>query len=184
MKLPLVISLVALFMFGCATQNKNSEFVGSINFTPLQSFTYKNTIITGKNYRDSDTYLFEEKSASVLSRELVARGFDQVDEGSDFYVVTKWRKGVSNYPPMNHHVDGIYESMNRRDDPSYRFASRFHLIVEIYETKTDQMFWRNDLPDIFDAIQLTEERLEASLLRAIKNFPKRVETNPELPSIE
>ncbi|MGJ8651792.1 MAG: DUF4136 domain-containing protein [Opitutaceae bacterium] len=184
MKFPLAISLVALFLCGCVTQNPNAEFVGTVNFSPLQTFSYKRTLISGMQYRASDEYLIEEKSELVLSRELVARGFEQVDADSDFYVVTKWRKGVSSYPPIHHHIDGPLESMNSRDDPSYRIAVRFHLIVEIYESQTGKLFWRSELPDIFDAVQFTEERLDASLSRAIKNFPKRVERDPNLPDIE
>lgn len=185
MKSSLLMSLVVLFLCGCVTQQQNAEFVGSINFSPLQTFSYKHTLISGMRSNDSNNYIIEEKSKSVLSDELVSRGFEQVDSAdSDFYVVSKWRKGVSSYPPMDHHVDGIYDSMNRRDNPSYRFAPRYHLIVEVYVSETDQLFWRKELPDIFDAIQFTEERLVASLARAIKNFPQRIERDPDLPNIE
>jgi len=46
------------------------------------------------------------------------------------------------------------------------------------------MFWRKDLPNIFDAVQFTEERVVESLKRAIDNFPERVENDPSLPNID
>ena len=76
------------------------------------------------------------------------------------------------------------EALNDRDNPSYRFASRLHLTVEIYESSTRNLFWRKDLPNIFDAVQLTEERVVESLRRAVENFPHRIEKDPNLPDIE
>lgn len=177
--------LVAILAFsGCATTDPNAQFVGSVNFSGLEQFSYKHTLISGMNFRESEELLMEEMSELVLSSELNQRGFEQVDSGADFYVVTKWKKAVSSYPSIHDSIDGSFESLGRRDNPSYKFASRLHLTVEIYEADTNNLFWRNDLPNIFDATQFTEGRVIESLKHAIKNFPNRIEKDPNLPSIE
>ncbi len=181
----MLLAIATLVLFsGCATPTPNAEFTRSVNFTPFDTFAYQDTLISGMDFRESEELLLEKLSEAVLSSELEARGFDKVDSGSDFYVVTKWKKAVSSYPGMFDSIDGPVGSLNRRDEPTYRFSSRVHLTVEIYETENDTLFWRADLPNIFDAIQLTDERIADSLKRAIQHFPNRVEKDPNLPSIE
>jgi hypothetical protein len=184
MKIPFLVTVIAILLSGCATTPPNAEFVGSVSFSPLETFSYKHTLISGMDFRDSEEYLIEELSEAVIARELTARDFEQVESGSDFYAVVKWKKAVSSYPPIHDSIDGASAALSRRDNPSYRFASRLHLTLEIYESGTNNLFWRKDMPNIFDALQLTEGRLEESLSLAIKNFPTRVEKDPNLPSLE
>lgn len=181
---PLSILLAALFFAACVSKAPHSEFVKTITFSSLQTFNYKHTLLTGMDFRESEEQLLEELSEEVLRAEFTARGFEPVESGSDFFVVTKWRKAVSSYPDAFDHIDGAADSIGRRDRPSYRFASRMHLIVEVYETSTRELFWREELPNIFDATQFTEERVVESLKRAVDNFPERVEKDPDLPDIE
>jgi hypothetical protein len=136
------------------------------------------------DWRGSEELITEDLSESVLSAELAARGFEQVDAGADFYVVSKWRKAISSYPGIFDHIDGPSAAINDHRNPSFRAAVRYTLIVEIYETDSNDLFWRAELPNIFDAIQYTETRVGASLKRAIRDFPNRVEKDPNLPSIE
>lgn len=185
MKILAPLLLIFPLMFtACVSNSPHSEFVKTITFSSLDSFSYKHTMVTGMDFRESEKLFLEEMSEATLSSELVARGFEQVAGEGDFFVVTKWRKAVSSYPDAFDHVDGFHDSLNRRDHPSYRFAARLHLIVEVYESSTGALFWRKDLPNIFDAVQFTEERVAESLKRAIQNFPERVEKDPNLPDIE
>jgi hypothetical protein len=184
MKNAFVLIFLSALLAGCVSNNPHSEFVKTITFSSLQTFSYKHTLITGLDFRESEEMFLEELSETTLSSAFTARGFEKVAQDSDFFVVTKWKKAVSSYPDAFDHVDGFQDSLGRRDHPSYRFASRLHLTVEIYESSTGNMFWRKDLPNIFDAIQLTEERVAESLKRAVQNFPERVEQDPDLPNIE
>jgi len=178
-------SLLALSLFsGCVSTPQNAEFVKTINFSSLDSFTFKHTLVTGLDFRESEELLLEELSEQAIVSELEGRGFAMDAEAPDFYVVVKWKKAVSSYPNVFDHVDGPFDSLNRRDNPSYRFSTRMHLTVEIYESSTRNLFWRNELPNIFDAVQLTEERIVHSLQRAIENFPEHIVKDPTLPSIE
>lgn len=179
------LSLLALiFLGGCATPAPNAEFVKTVNFSSLETFSYKHSLISGMDFRESEEMLLEELSELVIVSELQARGFEQAEENADFYAVVKWKKAVSSYPSPFNHVDGAYDSFNRRDNPTYKFNSRMHVTLEIYESSTRNLFWRNDLPNIFDAIRMTEERVAESLKRSIKNFPDRIEKDPNLPDIE
>jgi len=181
-----VISLLALsfLMLGCASNSPNSEFVRTTNFSSLQTFSYKHTLISGMDFRKSEELLLEELSEATMLNEFSARGFLISEAESDFYIVVKWKKAVSSYPSMFDSIDGPTSGLARREEASYQFGSRLHLTVEVYESSTNELFWRNDLPNIFDAIQLTEERVIASLKRAVQNFPQRVEQDPNLPVIE
>lgn len=179
---PLIL-LFPLIFTACVSSSPHSEFVKTITFSSLDSFSYKHTIVNGMDFRESEKLFLEEISEAALSGELRARGFEQLAEGSDFFVVTKWRKAVSSYPNHFDHIDGFQDSLNRRNKPNYYFAARLHLIVELYESSTGELFWRKDLPNIFDAVQFTEERVIESLKRAMENFPERVEKDPNLPDI-
>jgi hypothetical protein len=184
MKVPLALMFVSALLVGCASNSPHSGFVKTVTFSSLQTFSYKHTLITGMDFRESEEQILEELSEKTLVSELSARDFEQVDSGGDFYVVTKWKKAVSSYPGIFDSIDGPRESLNDRDNPSYRFASRLHLTVEIYQSSSRELFWREELPNIFDATQFTEERVIASLQRAVEEFPERVEKDPNLPDIE
>ncbi|MFP4069205.1 MAG: hypothetical protein ACLFVC_03405 [Opitutales bacterium] len=182
---PLLALSFVSWWTGCASSGgDHSEFVKTINFSTLDSFSYKGTLVSGFDFRDSEELLLEELSEEVLTEALRAKDFESIGSGGDFHVVVKWRKAVSSHPGTFDSIDGARESLDDRDDPSHRFAARMHLTVEMYETETGNLFWRKDLPNIFDANQFTEERIVASLQRAVENFPERVEKDPELPDIE
>ncbi|MEM1223914.1 MAG: hypothetical protein AAGH40_14270 [Verrucomicrobiota bacterium] len=178
------ILLPVLFFSGCATNAPHSAFVRTINFTPFNTYDYKHTMTSGMDWSTTDELVLEDLSEEVICRELDARGFTQVEGGSDFYVVTKWKKSATAYSSPFNSIDGPDSSFRRQNEPAYGFAARVQLTVEIYETATNQLFWRKDLPNIFDAIQFTEGRVVASLERAIEEFPNRVEKDPNLPNIE
>lgn len=172
------------FLTGCSTTSQNSEFVKTVNFSSLDTFSFKHTLVTGMDFRESDEYLLEELSEQTIVSELQARGFELTEGDADFFAVVKWKKAVSNSANPFDHIDPYHEVHARRDDPSRMFASRMHLTLEIYESSTRNLFWRNELPNIFDAIQFTEERITDSLREAIKNFPQHIEKDPNLPNIE
>lgn len=176
--------LALVFWSGCATPQPNAEFVKTVNFSSLDTFEYKHTLITGLDFRDSEELLLEDLSEQTIVSELQARGFELSEGEADFFAVVKWRKAVSSYPGPFDHVDGFSDSLNRRDHPTYKFNSRLHLTLEIYESSTRNLFWTKELPNIFDSLQLTEERVVDSLERAIQNFPNRIEKDPTLPNIE
>lgn len=184
MKSPFLLSILSALLIGCVSNQPHAEFTGSITFSSLQTFSYKQTLITGMDFRESEKQVLEELSKETLTEAFSERGFKLVKTGSDFFVVTKWEKAASSYPDVFDHVDGFHDSLNRRDDPSYRFASRLHLTVEVHETSSGNLFWRKELPNIFNASQLNKERIVASLQRAIADFPERVEKDPDLPDIE
>ncbi len=190
---PFMKSLVCLasalavlsFFTGCmSTPPPNAEFVKTINFSSLDTFSFKHTLVTGMDFRESDEYLLEELSEQTITSELQVRGFELADAGADFFAVVKWKKAVTTYADPFDHIDPYNEVMARRDDPTRRFASRLHLTLEIYESSTRNLFWSKELPNIFDAIQFTEERITDSLKLAIKNFPQHIEKDPNLPNIE
>ncbi len=181
----LISCLLVSLLLGCATSTRGpGDFVQTTNFSKLDTFSYKHTLSTGMTWRDSDEYSIKELSKSVLTQALLDRGFEEVESGSDFYVVAKWRKALSSYPMPFQSIDGPREAMQDRFDPNFMAATRYTLIVEIYETGTRNVFWRAELPNIFDALQFSEGRVNAALQRALQNFPKRIEKDPNLPNIE
>ena len=177
------LALLSLFV-GCVSTQPNAEFVKTVNFTALDTFSFKHTLITGMDFRESEEILLERLSEETITRELKARGFEATEANSDFYAVVKWKKSFSPYADPFDHIDPYTEVMARGDDRAKRMATRLHLTLEIYESSTRNLFWRNDLPNIFDAIQLTEERVTDSLALAIKNFPEHIKKDPNLPNIE
>ncbi|MDQ8194275.1 DUF4136 domain-containing protein [Coraliomargarita sp. SDUM461004] len=169
---------------GCMSTAQHAEFVKTINFSSLDTFRFKHTLVSGMDFRESDELLLEALSEQVIVNELQNRGFEFSDTDADFFAIVKWKKSVSSHVDPFAHIDPYTEVMARRDDTRTRFASRLHLTLEIYETRTQNLFWRKDLPNSFDALQLTEERVVASLARAIENFPQHIVKDPNLPSIE
>ncbi len=156
----------------------------STNFSPLDTFSYQETILSGTALRDAQETGLLVISEQVLSDELSARGFEAVEAGADFHVITTWNKALSSYAGLFDSVDGATATMARSSSSSSKATVRFTLTVELYETASGELFWRAELPNIFDAIQYTDTRVEQSLVRAIQNFPQRVEKDPNLPNIE
>jgi hypothetical protein len=189
MKLSLLLYpafFVLSFFTACVSTSPNSEFVKSVSFSALDVFSFKHTLVTGMDFRESDEMLLEDLSAQCIVSELQARGFDlaEPDAEGDFFVVVKWKKAVTSYANPFDHIDPYNEVISRRDSAVAMFAPRLHLTVEIYESRTGNLFWRKQLPNIFDANQFTEERVVAALQQAVKNFPSHIEKDPNLPSIE
>ncbi|MEO0509616.1 MAG: DUF4136 domain-containing protein [Verrucomicrobiota bacterium] len=184
MKNTYVLLIMVIFLAGCATGGKNPEFVKSITFSNLHTFSYEDTLVSGKDIREGDKGLLEQFSENVITQALLDRGFVEAETESDFYVVVKWRKFATAFPNAVDSIDPLRQTLNRQDDPSYRFARRFHLILEMFDRKSGELFWSKELPNIFDAIQFTEGRVQASLERSIKNFPEHVERDPNLPDIQ
>lgn len=180
----ITLLLLSVLATGCVSYKEHSDFVGTITFSSLDTFSYKETIVTGLKLRDSEKLQLQELSEQIMPETFKAKDFKQLESGGDFYVVTKWKKSVTSYPDPFDHIDGATEFFNRADHPSYRFATRYQLTVEVYESATGKLFWAKQLPNIFDSVQFTEERVIASLRRAVKNFPERVEKDPNLPNIE
>jgi len=182
---PLILMLTLLSFFsGCVSAPPNAEFVKTVNFSSLDTFTYKHTLISGMEFRDSEEMLLEALSEQTVVSELEAKGFAPADSEANFFAVVKWKKAVSSYANPFDHIDPYTEVRARGDNPATRFASRLHLTLEIYESGTGNLFWSKDLPNIFNALQLTEERVVDSLKLAIKNFPQHIEKDPNLPNIE
>ncbi len=181
----LLLTLVILTFFtACVNTSPYSEFVETVKFSSLDTFSFKQTLITGMDFRESEELLLEELSKQIIVGELQLRGFEPDPGDADFFAVVKWKKSVSIYANPYDHIDPYSKVIDRRDDPTSRFASRLHLTLEIYENSTRSLFWRNELPNIFDALQLTEKRVTDSLKLAIKNFPQHIVKDPNLPSIQ
>ena len=175
-----------LVLLGCATSvdDGRSEFTKTINFSSLGNFSYRTTHVTGMEWRESEQYFLEEWSEAVIEQEMVQRGFELVDADPDFYAVVKWRKQVSSYVNNFDPIDGPGATINRRNTGPTSFAARVSMTIEIYNAETNQMFWRKDQPNLFEAIQFTQDRVCKSLQRGIQNFPERIEKDPNLPDIE
>ena len=181
----LLLTFASLTCFtACVSTPPHGEFVKTINFSSLDTFSFKHTLITGMDFRKSDELLLEELSEQIIVSELQGRGFEKVDTEADFFAVVKWKKLVSIYANPFDHIDPYNDVLARRGDPNSRFASRLHLTLEIYESSSQRLFWRKELPNIFDALQLSEERVSASLQLAIKDFPPCIVKDPNLPSIQ
>jgi len=186
-RLLLVSVLSAFALSGCGTfepTRSPGDFVRSTNFSPLDTFNYQETILSGTPLRESQEAGLLQISERVLSEELSARGFEVVESGADFYAVVTWKKALSSYAGLFDSVDGPTATMARNSSSATKATVRFTLTVELYETESGALFWRAELPNIFDAIQYTDARVAQSLVRAVQNFPQRVEKDPNLPNIE
>ena len=181
----LLLTLVILTSFtACVNTSPYSEFVETVKFSSLDTFSFEKTLITGMDFRESEELLLKELSKQIIVEELQLRGFVPDPADADFFAVVKWNKSVSIHANPYDHIDPYSKVIDRRYDPTSRFASRLHLTLEIYENSTRNLFWRNKLPNIFDALQLTEKRVTDSLKLAIKNFPQHIVKDPNLPSIQ
>ena len=175
-------SVLVLFLGACATTHSNEEFVKSVNFSSLESFSFKHTLISGLKFRESEKILLENLTEQTAVIEMRSRNFTALSESADFYIVAKWRKSISGQPSPFQHIDPVREVL-AKNDPHTNFQTYLHLTVEIYESTSGHLFWRKDLPNIFSALQLTEERIIESVQRALTNFPQRIEKDPNLPDI-
>lgn len=183
MKSILFLPIIILFIAGCATPGPYSEFVRTINFSPLDTFEYRHTLISGMDFRAAEEHIIKTRSESVLVDALRERGFTAVEENADFFVVTKWKKGVSIAPSRYAPINEPDTDFNRRLQNDLMYGVIVEMTVEIYESASGELFWRKKLPHVCDALQFSESRVEAALLQAIQNFPQRIEKDPNLPSL-
>jgi len=169
---------------GCVTSTQHEEFVKSVDFSPLQTFSYKHTLVTGMDWAKSTELMLEQLSEETASEEVASKGFAAKKSEGDFFIVLKWRKALSVAPSMFNSIDGRSAILNDRDRVGGDYASRVSLSIEVYEASSGDMFWNSNNTDLFEAIQLTEARVKQSIKRGLKNFPERIERDPTLPNIE
>ena len=183
-----IICVFFLFFYvvSCVSNQPYSEFVKTVNFSNLDTFTFKHTLLAGLEFSKVDRAILDNFSEDIIASELSLRGFQLLPQkdGADFYAVVTWTKAVSIYSNPSDHIDPYAVVLARKDDKVRRFTSRLNLLVEIHDSSTDEVFWRNELPNIFDTLQLTEDRVLKSLKLAIKGFPLRIIKDPKLPSIQ
>ena len=165
--IPFALMLCALLFSGCASFEATSysgDFVRPTDMASLDTFSYRHTMISGMVYRNSSQEIvMKDLSQKVLTQELASRGYELESGDGDFYVVSKWRKEI-----------------NRNAAEVVRFS----LIVEIYEAATDKVFWRAELPYIFNAMQWSEARVSQTLSQAIEDFPAHGQTEPKQPTVQ
>ena len=180
-------ALILVFcLSSCVTNHRFSEFVKTINFTNLDFFAVDKILLTGLDFRKSDQLILEKLSEEIISYELSSLGFVPATRtvDADFYVIITWRKALSFYSNPTDHIDPYAQVLARKDDRVGRFTPRLNLLLEMYSNSKNEVFWRKELPNIFDAPELTENRVKDSLKRAIKEFPARVIKDPNLPTIQ
>lgn len=184
----LIICALALVFCSssCVHKHPFSEFVKTINFSNLDSFKVKGTVLTGLDFRKSDQGILIRLSEEIITNKLSSLGFVPATNtlDADFYVIITWKKALSYYSNPTDHIDPYAQVLARKDDRVGRFTPRLNLLIEIYSNSNDEIFWRKELPNIFDAPELTDNRVKNSLKRAIKGFPARVIKDPNLPSIQ
>tara|TARA_A100001015_G_scaffold297872_1_gene379895 strand:+ start:3542 stop:4240 length:699 start_codon:yes stop_codon:yes gene_type:complete len=174
-----------LLLSACQVQMpENSEFVGMVHFSELQTFRYKHTLVSGLEWRSGNHYILEELSSQVISEEMSARGFFPADREAeaDIVVVAKWRKDLRAYQEQQAALDGPLNMMNLSES-SAGVVSRISLVLEMYAGAEEKLFWRRELPHAFEATQFTGDRITRCLEGAVENFPQRIENDPALPSI-
>ena len=82
--------------------------------------------------------VMKQLSENVLTQELSQRGDASAGQEADFYIVSKWRKEI-----------------NLSADEAVRFS----LIVELYDAANKFLFWRAELPYIFNALLWSDARV-------------------------
>ena len=166
MKLAFRILSAALFtvalMTGCASfesTRTSGDFIRPTDLSSFDSFRYEHTMVSGMVYRmSSQEMVMKELSEKVLTQSLSERGYTLAGQDAKFYVVSKWRKEIN---------------------MSAAEAVRFSLVVELYDAPNKTLFWRAELPYIFNAMQWSEGRISQTLRLAIQNFPNHMATESE-----
>ena len=178
--------ILVLYSSSCVNKNPFSEFVKTINFSNLDSFKVENTLLTGLNFRKSDQVILERLSEEIITYKLSSLGFVPASStiDADFSVIITWKKALSYYSNPTDHIDPYAQVLARKNDRIGHLIPRLNLLIEIYSNSRNEIFWRKELPNIFDAPELTEDRVRDSLKRAIKGFPARVIKDPNLPTIQ
>ena len=165
------LCLVALFfvalLSGCASFESTTlvgDFVKPTDMSPLDSFRYEHTMVSGMlGLRSTQAMVMKELSENVLTQELSQRGYASAGQEADFYIVSKWRKEIN---------------------LSAAEAVRFSLIVEFYDAANKSLFWRAELPYIFNALQWSDARVSQTLRLAVQNFPDYMAKVSELPTVD
>lgn len=181
-----LLTLVLLGLSGCETKDTGrSEFVQSVEFSRLDTFHYKPVLLTGMDWSESQRDLLERVSETVVMAEMKQRGFESVGDAADFDVVLTWRKAATFSPSPTDHIDGA-RMLRRRSAVAMSGVSiaRVHLTIELRQNAKGYVFWRKELPNIFDAIEVTEDRIIRSIQRGLRNYPDRIVKDPNLKSFE
>lgn len=175
---------VSLYCTGCVSSGKYDAFTRTINFSGLDAFTINEVEVRGHDLKAPDVEELKTFSKDTLQAELVERGFREELMETDFYWVILWEKSATFSPNVTDSINGPRAALNKMDDPTGGFGVRWHLTLQTYSGEDGNLFWERKLPNLFEAIELREWRIRASIERAIENFPVRVEKDPNLPSIE
>lgn len=181
---PSLILFSLLFQVGCVQTKKYNEFTSTINFSTLDTYVIRDVLTTGPGAKPYEVEQLNMLSREYLHAALAARDFSESDSGTDFYWVVEWNKSSSFNPNFIDSVNSFQTELRKSDDPGGNIAIRWHLTLSAYEFESGERFWQKKLPNLFEALEFNEWRIQESIERAIKNFPERVEKDPNLPMIE
>lgn len=176
--------LTTLFFAGCTAQAPYAEFTKTTEFSRLQRFSYKDTLVPNRGFREFEKEFLKKISEQTIIRELEARDFTLDEKQADFYVVVKWRKAINHDSDFSGTVDEVSSIFSQSDNLRFQFDSRIQLVVEFYGVLDDELFWRDEVQDMWHPIQFTEKRIVPALKYAIKHFPDRIGKSPDLLDIE
>ena len=173
-----------LLLGGCLSPDREpGDFVQVTDFHLLQTFKVGEIHLSGMNWTEPSGASLSEYTLFKLYAEMEKRGFERSDTSADFIIRTEWKKALKLTLRQTDSFDNIpeFRGYDRDEDRPRVMCS---LIIELYDPKKDQIFWRSSIPDCVEILKLREAIVSNAIEGALVSFPERIALDPGLKTIQ
>ena len=178
----IILSYLIFSSIGCTTTEQlPGDFVQNTHFNSLQSYQLGSIETTGIDWTDRTKATVTTFSNSTLHQMLQAKGFDSKDSNADFSVRVIWHKRIRLRSEPDHlkvEIEGQPQSIMHTIRPKIMVS----VSVELVNIAKETVFWKSELKDTFEILELRDSLVIEVLEKCLKKFPERIQIDPSLKS--
>jgi len=178
---PWVAAAAAAGFAACATTPPAptyEEFVRTVNFTPFDTYAIEEVAMRAETFQWMEAGAAEKATRAALQAAFVERGFERAGGEADLLCRATWRKTRRREPSGAAPPDAENDAASG-GDPGQRV---FVVTVEIADAESGKTFWRSRERLVGEA-RADAEGIRRAVRKAMRDFPDRVEKDPDLPNL-
>lgn len=171
------VAFGAVLAAGCATINVGSYIARDLDFTRYHTYDWApaDALPTGDPRLDNNAFFIDQFQGAVEKR-LAARGFARAGEGQTPDLLIHYHTNVS----WRAEVDALDRSLGYGAAGEYMPAVRTFeegtLVLDVIDARTKRMVWRGWAEDRFEGAFDTQEGMERTIDRAVRELMERFPT--------
>lgn len=168
------VAFGAVLAAGCATINVGSYIARDLDFARYQTYDWApaDALPTGDPRLDNNDFFIDQFQGAV-EKQLAMKGFARAAEGQAADLLIHYHTSVS----WRAEIDALDRSLGYGAAGEYMPAVKAFeegtLVLDVIDARTKRMVWRGWAEDRFEGAFDTQEGMERTVERAVRELMKR-----------